>query len=487
MDQENKQIITIPYKESSKQAIFHASTADETFFGGAKGGGKSTGLVMDVLAYALEFAGAECYLFRETFDDLEANLISEWKHRVPRELYIYNESKHIATLKNGSVVKFRYVANYQDAERYQGRSIDYIGVDELTKHEEQTIQELLSCLRSAKGFPPTFKATGNPGGIGHKWVKKRYITGTNYGKKEYVDIETGNKIKYIPSSVYDNPALMEHDPKYVKRLENLPEAKKKAFLYGDWDVYTGQGFPEWSERIHVVDDFEIPSYWRKWRCLDNGHADPFYCGWLTVSPEGIVYLYRELTRTTDEARIIYTEQAKQIVAMDKYTTIEDDKVVEKTENIGYTVAGVDAWNTHHRDQEGKSLIDYYLDGGLGGLIKAVTDRKLRKSTYHEYLKPLPEIDEETGEETGNYYAKFQVFKSCKKFIEYMPELVEEKGNADVIADCGYDHAYDAVGYGLISWHVNKSKPPKKPETIIQKHKNRLAKEIKTHRMKRMFM
>lgn len=462
--------ITIPYDESPKQALFHASAATETFYGGAKGGGKSCGLVMDCLAYCLEFAGAEAYLFRETYDDLEANLISEWKARVPKELYTYNEAKHEARLKNSSIVRFRYVSNYKDAEHYQGRSIDYIGIDELTKHEEKTVQELLSCLRSAKGFPPTFKGTGNPGGIGHRWVKKRYITPTNYGQKEYIDKITGNRIAFIPSKVYDNPAIMENDPAYVRRLENLPEAKRKAFLHGDWDVYTGQGFPEWSEKIHVVDNFDPPDFWYKWRCLDNGYADPFYWGWLTVSPNGIVYLYREFTRGEDDPRLLYTEQAERVADLSRYTVFENGEYVQKNEKIGYTVAGVDAWNTHHRDQSGKSLIDYYMEGGVSGFIKAITDRKLRKDTFHEYLKPLPVIDPATGKETGEYYAKFQVMKRCKKFIEFMPELVEDEEDPDVIADCNYDHPYDAVGYALISYHAKHSKTPVPPKPPIQAHK-----------------
>ena len=461
--------IEIPYQQSEKQAIFHASAADETFFGGAKGGGKSTALVMDVLGYALEYAGAECYLFRETYDDLEANLIAEWKRRVPAQLYKYNESKHIATLINSSVVKFRYVSNYTDAERYQGRSIDYIGVDELTKHEEKTIQELLSCLRSAKGFPPTFKATGNPGGIGHRWVKARYITKTEYGEKEYRDLDTGNIIKFVPSQVYDNPALMANDPAYVKRLENLPEAKKRAFLYGDWDVYTGQGFPEWSEKIHVVDNFPIPDYWRKWRCLDNGYADPFYWGWMAVSPEGTVYLYREFTRTEEEPRLLYTEQAQKVVELATYAELLEDGVSEKQERISYTVAGVDAWNKHHRDTTGKDLTDYYAEGGVSGFIRAITDRKMRKDIMHEYLKPY------FDDVLGKYVAKLQVFRSCKRFIEWMPELVEDPDDVNKIADCAWDHGFDSVGYGIISFHAKQSKSPKPQKGKIAADKERLAK------------
>lgn len=97
-------------------------------------------------------SGAKIYLFRETYDDLEANLISEMKAKWPSELYKYNESKHIATLYNGTKVMFRFISSKKDADRYQGRSMDFVGVNELTKFDKAWIQILLSCLRSPKDF-----------------------------------------------------------------------------------------------------------------------------------------------------------------------------------------------------------------------------------------------------------------------------------------------------------------------------------------------
>ena len=120
-------------------------------------------MVMEAFAYALTYPRASIYMFRETYDDLESNIIKEWKLRVPEEVYKYNESKHRATLFNGSTVLFRFVQDKKDAERYDGRSIDAIFVDELTKHEEETVQQLLSCLRSPLGYPPRFRASCNPG------------------------------------------------------------------------------------------------------------------------------------------------------------------------------------------------------------------------------------------------------------------------------------------------------------------------------------
>lgn len=456
-----------------KQGIFHASIADRALFGGAKGGGKSSALVMDCVAYAFEYPGAICALFRETFADLEANLINEFKLRVPKTLYHYNETKHVATLFNGSVIRFSYIRNQKDAEKYQGQSINYIGVDELTKFKEEWIQELLSCMRSATGPPPRFRATANPGGIGHPWVKRVFIIPTNYGKNTYIDALTGDLIEFVPSNVYDNEHIMKNDPSYILRLLNLPEHKKQAFLEGDWDVYTGQGFPEWSYETHTCDDFEVPEHWPKWMGQDNGYTDPFYYGWLTVSPDGQVFLFKEFTRESTDNRILYTDQAKKVVEHNQYTVIENGFPVLRKHSIQFIATGLDAWSSHHRDISAKTLIDYYNEGGLYGHVKAETNRKLRKDTFHEYLKPY-----EDPYKPGQFTAKLQVFRSCKAFIKMMPDLVEEEDNADVIADCAIDHPYDGVGYGLIAHHTLKAKVAEVDKTEVERAKERAVKRFK---------
>lgn len=458
--------IVIDYEPNSKQAIFHACGSTEVVYGGAKGGGKSCALVMETLAYSLEYAGATCYLFRETYDDLEANLIREWKEKVPIDLYTYNESKHIATLPNGSVVKFRYIRNLLDAQKYQGRSIDFIGVDELTKYEEASIQEILSCLRSPKGFPPRFRATCNPGSIGHAWVKKRYITATNYGEKTTEDMLTGNTITFIPATVYDNDILMKNDPAYVKRLENLPEEKRRAFLHGDWDVYQGMSFEKWNESIHVVDDFPIPRYWRRWRSADNGYTDPFSWYWFAVSPDGTVYIYREFTRDYEDPKLTYKQQAEKVKELSTYTDIRNGEAIEEEERIDFTVLGHDAFATHHRDN--KQLIDYYEDGGISGFVRAVTDRKLRKATWIEYLEPF-----EDG--TGKITSKVKIFRSCKKLRETLPLQVNDEKDTEKVAETNYDHWYDGAGYGLIAYHIEKSKVPVESKGAIDNHKSNMAK------------
>ena len=421
--------IEINYIPNAKQRIFHSSNADEVVYGGAKGGGKSCALVMEALAYGLENAGAEMYIFRETFDDLEANIIREWKEKVPKELYTYREGKYLATLINGTNIKFRYIRNYQDAEGYQGRSMDWIGVDELTKHEKRSIQVLLSCLRSPKGFKPTFRGTCNPGGIGHSWVKEDYIDATQYGEKQTIDPVTGNKRQFIPAKVYDNDVLMKNDPNYIKRLENLPEKERKAFLHGDWDIFEGQYFEEFRREIHVIEPFVIPENWNKYVSLDYG-LDMLACYWYAIDTQNNVYVYKELY----ESNLIISAAAQRI------------KEINGNDNIKIRYAPPDLEN--RRQDTGKSAFDIFRENGIS-LVKADNRRVDGWYAVKEWIKPFNIKDEQTGEEKQT--SKLKIFSNCKNLIRTLPQVQrDEKDPNDVDTEPHeLTHAPDALRYFCI--------------------------------------
>jgi phage terminase large subunit len=413
--------IEVTYNPNKKQRMFHMSDATETVYGGAKGGGKSCALVMETLAYALENAGATCYLFRETYDDLEANLIREWKQKVPKQLYTYNEGKHIARLMNGSTVLFRYVRNWDDANSYQGRSMDFIGVDELTKHEESTIQELQSCLRSPLGFKPIFRSTCNPGGIGHGWVKKKYIEATNYGERQAVEPTTGNRIAFIPATVYDNDVLMKNDPMYVKRLENLPEDQKKAYLYGDWDIFVGMYFREWRRDKHVIRPFKVPSHWNKYRSIDWGFADHCAVYWHTNSPEGRKFTYRELYIN----QTLASDVAKKM------------KELTGEEEIQYTVASPDMWQRRGTNM-GESIADTFMQNGIY-IMRANNNRILGWNRMRENL-----ADAEDG------IPYWQIFENCENLIRTLPSLVHDDKKVEDVSGKVEDHPAESARYFLMS-------------------------------------
>jgi len=429
--------IDIDYKPNNKQELFHSCNADECVYGGAKGGGKSCALVMEALAYGLENPRADMYIFRETYDDLEANIIKEWKAKVSKELYEFNETKHFATLINGTTVKFRYIRNFIDAESYQGRSMDWIGVDELTKHEKRSIQILLSCLRSAKGFKPRFRATCNPGGIGHAWVKEMYIDATNYGLNPVIDELTGLNRVFIPAKVYDNTILVKNDPNYIKRLENLPENQKKAFLYGDWDIFEGQYFTEFKRDVHVIQPFVIPEHWNRYIALDYG-LDMLACLWIAIDEQDRAYVYKELYQNN----LIISEAAARILEV-----TDKDKIKKR-------YAPPDLWN--RRQETGDSAEDIFRKNGVV-LHKSNNNRVMGWYAVKEHLKIELSRDEQTGKEIET--SKLKIFSNCTNLIRTLPQLQHDERNPNDVSNTPHEltHINDALrGFCIERTHPTKT-------------------------------
>ncbi|MFV0515781.1 MAG: hypothetical protein ACK5MV_00075 [Aminipila sp.] len=248
-----------------------------------------------------------------------------------------------------------------------------------------------------------------------------------------------------------------------KVMQEYPRTEEEALLAGD-----NVSFPEFSFETHTCEPFDIPEHWRRFASVDNGYNDPFAWYKYAVSEDGTIYIYYELSRWREEAQVIYSDQAREFNASLFKFSDENHKMIK--EKLDYIVAGLDAWHGNHRDNSGKNLIDYYRDGGLNeGFIQAITDRKLRKATLHEYLKP------QFDENTGKYTAKLQIFRTCEYLIEVLPQLVNDDNRPEVVADLSdIDNPYDSLGYGLISHHAQKSIfREEEHKTRQQAHKERL--------------
>ena len=134
--------------------------------------------------------------------------------------------------------------------QYQGQGYDVIFMEEATQFTEFQFQSLTESNRSSgmceTMFLPRMYLTCNPGGVGHNWVKRLFID------RDYRGSEKADDYRFIKSLVYDNPYLLKHSPDYVKNLENLPKTRRKAMLYGDWDIFEGQYFSEFDRSVHAV-------------------------------------------------------------------------------------------------------------------------------------------------------------------------------------------------------------------------------------------
>lgn len=259
-----------------------------------------------------------------------------------------------------------------------------------------------------------------------------------------------------------------------KVQQEYPRTEEEALIAGD-----NVAFPEFSYDIHVCPNFdEVPAHWRRLGAVDNGYNDPFAWYKAAISEDGIVYIYYEFSRWREDPQILYDEQAR-IVNASLFHLDKDTKALEK-ERLDYIVAGLDAWHSNHRDRSNKNLIDYYREGGLNEtFLPAITDRRIRKATLHEYLKPI------LDENTGKWYARLQICQCCEHLIKILPLLINDERDPEKVADLSdIDNPYDAVGYLLISRHADKSVDRSKPElTPIQKHKQQKLNQFKKRRIR----
>lgn len=285
--------MNLSFEITKKQREFIEAQADEVLFGGAAGGGKSFGQLIDALLYALRYPRSKQLILRRTYPELEKSLVRVAQEIFPRDIYSYNGAKHVGKFQNGSVLDFGYCDSESDVYRYQSAEYDVIRFDELTHFTEQMYLYLMSRLRGANPFPKSMRSTTNPGGVGHSWVKMRFIDPSPPGK--IFDGKPGKRL-FIPAGVRDNKFLLAADPGYIERLQNLHERDRRALLYGDWNVFEGQFFTEWREETHVCAPFKIPDGWRRYFAMDYG-LDMLAGYWIAVDGDGRAFVYREVYRS----------------------------------------------------------------------------------------------------------------------------------------------------------------------------------------------
>lgn len=410
---------TLSLSATRKQLEFIKSSADEVLYGGAAGGGKSYGQVLDALLYALKYPKSKQLILRRTYPELEQSIIRTAQEVFPRDLWRYNKSSHTGTFTNGSIIDFGHCGSDDDVTIYQGAEFDVVRFDELTHFTEYQYLYLLSRVRGANGYPKQIKSSTNPGGVGHTWVKARWID--RLAPNEIREF-AGRTYQFIPAKVQDNPALMENDPEYLSRLEALPEAQKKALLYGEWNIFEGQFFPEFSYETHTCEPFSIPREWRRYRAIDYG-LDCFACCFFAISPAREIYLYDEIAepnRTISEAARMALER----------TGAE----------IYCTFAPPDLWG---RSQEtGRGRADIFAENGLK-LVRASNDREDGWASLRELLAIQPA----TGE------PRLKIFRSCKRIIHDLPALIiDPKRPSDCLTEPHeITHVPDAARYFAVQW------------------------------------
>lgn len=403
-----------------------------TFYGGAKGGGKSKGLQLIMLLRRFKYAGSTGAIFRRTFPELEGNHIRPLFQAFPQLREYWNEGKKLLSLPNGSTLQFCHCSNEADIDLYQGREFHDLAIDEAGQWTEAMFRKLLGSNRSSRpGVRARALLTGNPGGVGHGWLKRIFI------ERRFNERERPQDYAFIQALVDDNAALVDNDPDYVHRLDAEPnEALRRAYRFGDWNIFAGQFFQEISRDVHFIKPFPIPVHWNRFGAYDFGYNHPAAFGWFANDEDGNTYLYRELVR----AGMRVDQFAKEL---NKH---------EDTAQCYPIVAGHDCWTMKgvlKDTAQPPTVAEEFITHGIS-LKRAVIDRIQGASQLRSYLAHQ--------NRPPHNKPRFYIFENCPITFDCLSRMIHDPDRVEDVLKIDAtegdplsgDDAYDMVRYGLMS-------------------------------------
>jgi len=233
-----------PHPPHPRQAVFLSLQTKESLYGGAAGGGKSDALLMAALQY-VHVPGYSALLLRKSYADLALpdaimDRAKTWLVNLPG--VHWNDQRKVFTFPSGATLTFGYLKYERDRYRYQGSAYQFIGFDEATQFREDEYLYLLSRLRRPNigtghplsSVPLRMRAASNPGGIGHEWVRQRFVPQMDPLTQTMVSPhdDYGERRYFIPAKLDDNPSL--DSVEYRKNLMALDPVLRAQLLEGDW-------------------------------------------------------------------------------------------------------------------------------------------------------------------------------------------------------------------------------------------------------------
>lgn len=285
------------YPLQGSQTMFMQCPLLECLFHGTRGPGKTDALIMSFAQYVGRGYGAAWrgIIFRQTYPqlaDVQAKTEKWFRQIFPTAKF--NKAKMMWEWPTGEVLLLRHMNNPSDYWNYHGHEYPFIGWEELCNWStDQCFKAMFSCCRSSTpGIPRMIRATTNPYGPGHNWVKLRYrLHGKwwepiviNDAKSEIGQLEPPRAA--IHGNINENHILLAADPNYKQTIiaSASNKAMGEAWLYGSWDIVAGGMFGDvWVARFNIVKRFLIPDGWRLDRSFDWGSSHPFSVGWWAES------------------------------------------------------------------------------------------------------------------------------------------------------------------------------------------------------------
>jgi len=381
---------------------------------------------------------------------------------------------------SGSRITLGHCQHEDDKRNWHGKEFQYIAFDELTEFTKSQY-EFIALSRSRSTIPELkakVRSASNPGGIGHAWVKERFVDVITPGRR-YVDPKTGLSRIFIPGTVDDNPSLFENDPEYLSRLAALPELEFMRFRYGIWDAFEGQAFPELSPSVHGCDDYDIPPEWEKYCVFDWGYSSPFCVFWFAMDYDGVMHLYREWYGCRKEEEGV-EDGADVGLKLQAWEVAKGILEREQGEKIRMRIADPSIWHprpeSRRREARGPTIEEDFSNEGIF-FQKADNAREHGRQQVHKRLQLNSDVDPDTGEILSED-PMFQAFNSCRGFWRTMPLLRECERNPNDIETKSADHCYDVLRYMCMARPIKPKKIHKIPPGSFQATRARLIKAKK---------
>jgi hypothetical protein len=337
---------------------------------------------------------------------------------------------------SGATVEFGYCGTFEEAMQYQGQEFHYIGFDEIGQLPEERIW-LFLMSNQRKNVPELqimARASANPGGPGHGWLRRRFIVPCMPNGMAITD-ESGNTRAFVQARVYDNPTLLENDPAYVKYLESLPGVMRAQFLEGNWDVGTGLAFEGLTERSHTVPAVQaLDPTWNYFGAFDWGYGHRWAFGLFGVAPTGVVVVMD----STGGRGMVPSEIVDRVASLlDAHHT--------GFSRLSYTVAGADVKIVDRaRGNYGPSVLEQFIEHGWYGLMPADQNRPGGYANLLQHLHDRTLLFCETR-------ANQEVLRQLMGLV-VDPDAPNDvlKVDVDPVTGEGGDDWYDMLRYGMMS-------------------------------------
>lgn len=392
---------------------------------------------------------------------------------------------------SGAKIRTGHLRDSDAFTKYQGHEYQRMCIEEVQLIPSEELYEKLmaSCRSKYPDLVPQIILTANPGGPGHVWLRNRFVKVYRNGQRidpgvPFKDEKTGHWRIFIPGTVDENPNLMENDPGYVKFLESLPPQLMKAWRYGDWDSFAGAFFSElrpdgplagdplWAN--HVIKPVKLEPWWPRWISGDWGYDHPSVFHWFCLSPEGRIYVYKELyirQKAAAELGVLVAQMsAADLAAMPQpHLTVALDPRCWAQVDEGRTIAQRLKDGVETALGKGTAFLQGEGDGVKAeahkpaiGFHQADNQRVAGWQAVREVLRWQPLF---IGEGMDEVLPKLQIFDTCPRLIDTLGILTFDENKPE---DCekvhavngeGGDDAADSLRYGIQAYKEIQNAPP----------------------------